>query len=489
MLKMSFKAFSKEPHLIESLMPSELFVLDLTGHPEIDWEKSRMRLLEGIQTISKHTRKFSLMLDTEIFWKLFSYDEWTAQALESGLSQVHLVLEIDVPKYTFEGIDHKSPYLHKCLYSIRHMNEKVPALKTLICLGCPPEQIHHLGPFIAEFRDMGHKEILLIPPRRRTERTVLAYRQLFEYLRLRGVETMWISFDYFHKDSKIWDMQTFNSFSGPRTVYLDVSNKCTHSCNFCGLYGPDAIEHIKNSNEKNREYTRNLMSSTLDFEKGREILENLPEITNFIQFGGVGDPMTHPHFSEFIRIVREKGIACEVLSNMDYFDEESIIELSRLGSKDPRGLHFIANVSGSNSETYLKTRPRQKERNFKNVMNTLFRLKEEREKNDGHGVYFTMMNVLNRTNYKDAEAYVRLSKEIGADHVFLKPMEIHIEYQKPLLVPENQKQDYAYHISKALKAADEIGMSMHDRESLEKVLSIHSPKESKWEETKTNEKI
>ncbi len=452
------------------LMPNELAILDLSDQKLFVVDENMLDIVEKLSGI---TRKSSLYISLSSLGKSLHEDFGVVEELvERGLRRLHLRISVDITAYTYSGVDQKCPELLELFEVVEMIRGYFPQLLIIPCLDCPPGQIHHLGPLIGFFHDANYKEVLLVPPAKRTKTAVLAYQDLFQYLRMRSVTQMWIPFDYCSLDREIWDVQTFNNFAGPHTIHFDISNKCTHSCIFCGLYCDEAIANHKKADERTAKEIRDMMRATLDPVKGREILETLPESVKSIQFGGAGDPMTHPNFVEFIQISRERGIACEVLSNMDYFTEESIKTLSDLGSNLANDLHFIANVSGASLAMYLKTRPRQTIKNYENVVRTLHRLKEERDARDGRGVFVTMMCVLNKVNYSEAVEYVSFAKDVGASRIYMKPLEVHVDQHRSLLPDENDWSDYASKMKSALEKADQLKIDVLDREAMEAIVTV-----------------
>lgn len=469
MLKLRVSELLEDSSRLDPVMANELVMLDLT---EADLPETE-QIQKAVLLARQRSRKVSLYIEFDKLRASVRHRAFAAILERGETAQIHLKISLDVSSYNYLGVGHQSPELQRIFLDVEKLYYSFFKVAFVPCLEIPPTQIHHLGPLIALFPPTMLSQIILLPPAKRTEAAVMAYRQLFEYLRLRGVNKTWISFASFLPLHSLWNIQTYNTFAGPHIIHFDISNKCTHSCNFCGLYGNEAVENVKTLPMHARERVHKMMSSTLDFHKGLEVLETLPETVQSIQFGGVGDPCTHPRFLDFLKTARERAIPCEILSNMDYFEEEDILEMTRLGDKRWNALHFIANVSGSNEEMYLKTRPRQTKKNFDHVVRTLRRFTEERQQRDGHGVYFTLMCVMNKTNYTDAENYVRFAHELGAIRVFLKPMEVHIEHQTEFLIPEDLKTDYARCVRAALDTADSLGMEMMDRDMLLKTVEMH----------------
>src|SRR5690606_31758880 len=131
------------------------------------------------------------------------------------------------------------------------------------------------------------------------------FRDVFEYVKIRGCNYLNIYFPFWKEESREWNIKTQNTFSGLEYVHLDISNRCTHSCTFCGLYGPDAIEDAKRrSGGKLTKEITDLMKMEINSEKCFKIIESLPWSMRLIQFGGYGDPLMHENAVNFMKAAR-----------------------------------------------------------------------------------------------------------------------------------------------------------------------------------------
>ncbi len=301
-----------------------------------------------------------------------------------------------------------------------------------------------------------------------TDKKASKLRDCFNYLEMRGFPETDIYFSFNNPDHFAWTLKTECHFSGPSYVHMDISNKCTHSCLFCGLYSPIIIkENRKKSGGQLNENLIKFMAAQLPYEKAIEILESLPVFTRQIQFGGAGDPLTHLHAIEFIEIARNKGISVEILTNMEYFNANHLSLLTQLGSDTGNGIRIIANISAASANTYVQIRPKQTEKQFEKVIENLSQFKLLREKNNGKGVFVTFMSVMNRLNYLEASEMVQLAWELGAERIWLKPLEIHDPSHIHLLPLKEEKSEYRHALMQAVHLADRIGIHVQQREAIE----------------------
>lgn len=289
------------------------------------------------------------------------------------------------------------------------------------------------------------------------------FKELFESLRKKGLRKK-IYFSFNNRHLEEWNIKTFNTFSGLTTAHVDLSNKCTHSCVFCGIWGPEFIEEMKaQNNGVLSEEMIGFMNRQMPRQRALDILESLPETLQKVQFGGAGDPLTHPHWHEIISRYRSRGLIIEVLSNFEYPSFEEIEALHQL-SKGKRNFSFLINVSAASAETYKAIRPRQSKAIFEKVLENIAHAHKLRVR-DGHGLSLTILNIINSQNYKEAVKMVELAHQLGVG-VWLKPLEIHSPIHTQYAITENESAHYSEIMARAAHRAEELGVEISFKEQL-----------------------
>ncbi len=331
-----------------------------------------------------------------------------------------------------------------------------------------------LAPTIAHLHEDGMKWVVLNVEGEPDKLRISAFREIFEYLRIRGCNFLNVYFPFWNPQFREWDIKTQNTFSGLYEVHIDISNRCTHSCVFCGLYGPAANEDLKKDNNGQLgSLTTDFMKMEMDTERCLWIIESLPWSVKIVQFGGAGDPMMHRDALKFIKAVRDRGFQMGILTNMEYFEEEDLLELHRLGGR-PWELHIDANVSAGTAEMYTKTRPRQTEKNFNKVIRNLKRLSEIRERDAGVGVYLTLMCVVTTVNYRSLLDVAKLAVSVGVQHLWFKPVEMHATFMAPLLPGRTEMQELARSLKEAVDYAESHGLVIKQRDYCERIFEFSS---------------
>jgi MoaA/NifB/PqqE/SkfB family radical SAM enzyme len=295
--------------------------------------------------------------------------------------------------------------------------------------------------------------------------------EAFRYLRGRKIHDIkiYFSFDDLRQDE--WNAKTRNTYSGLEEVHIDVSNRCTHSCEFCGLYSPSIQKEVKEQNGgKLPQGWLEVMKQEIETEQCLKLIRALPWTVKRVQFGGYGDPLMHPNAIDFIWEARSRGFEVEILSNMEYLNIDKIERLQRIGSKKLTDLHFIANVSGGTPASYQRTRPKQNEKSFQKVVENLKLISKLKEQNRGLGLHYTLMCIVNRLNLEFLDDMIDLALEVGGKRVWFRPMEIHTEGHRALVPSREDIQKLSPTLKRVLKKADFHGIIIQDREIIETMI-------------------
>jgi wyosine [tRNA(Phe)-imidazoG37] synthetase (radical SAM superfamily) len=356
--------------------------------------------------------------------------------------------------------------------------ELPPQMETIPCIQVRSVTPYLLGPILADFGKLAQRRIFLDPSGLSIEKDALVIKEAFDYLVIRQITALEIYFTPENPHRKRWEIATNCSFSGLELVHIDISNRCTHSCVFCGLYSESSRERFKADHQGVLpQHLVRLMASELDADKGLQLIKELPLTVEAIQFGGAGDPLLHPRILELVKAVIDRGINLEILSNMEYLDDEKIGELHRL-STHGRPIIFVMNLGAATAETYVKIRPRQSINTFNKVMKHLRKMRDLKIANQGRGIDLTPMIVFQRMNMHELEDFVRLAKDLGCQRVYLKNLEIHHEDHYALLPRENEMEIYRAYVRSAIALADELGVELVVRENLVKLSERTSQNDS-----------
>ncbi len=289
----------------------------------------------------------------------------------------------------------------------------------------------------------------------------------FRLLEIQRIYDLYIYFSPHHPLAQSLTLKTRLTFSGLQEVHIDLTNRCTHSCHFCGLYSPLAIEKFKrNGGGTIPQNIRDFMVKTIQENYVLEVLNSLPWTTRSIQFGGAGDPLLHPKAVDFITLARKKGYWVQVLSNLEYLTDEKINQLRPYANPRKReSLQIIANVSGPNADVYIKTRPKQSQETFNTVTTNISKL------NQIPGVEVIIMCVTTELNFRSLLGFIEYCKQVGSKKLWIKPLEIHDDWMKSYAISQmDSLKEYAEILKKLIHSADREGIILFQRSILESLV-------------------
>lgn len=453
--------------IVDQLKPNELFYVRVKSLINMPEEVSKLILLAT--SVSSHVivsipgEEFSLKTQTDI---LFSH----------GVKGFSLRYAHNVHKWLkHQGMGQFNAGDRDIIDSYKEYLRMVPEGKELAVEFQVGDDIRVLAPTITGLYELGSRWVLLNVEGEPTHERCVQMRDVFEYVKIRGCTRMNIYFPFWGPYYREWDIKTQNTFSGLEFVHIDISNRCTHSCVFCGLYGPDAVEDTKKrSGGELPEALKKHMKMEIDSEKCFNIIQSLPWSVKQIQFGGFGDPLMHENAVNFIAAARKRGFQVEMLSNMEYLEDSDIENLHKLGGRNKLDLHFIANISGGTAENYIKTRPKQTEKHFNKIVHNLTLFSKLRKENHNNGVNFMLMCVVNKLNCHHLLEVAELAEKIGAHRIWFKPMEIHAEIQRQIVPTKDLMSGMAKSLAQAVEYAEKKNIEVFQKDYCEQIISKYS---------------
>jgi MoaA/NifB/PqqE/SkfB family radical SAM enzyme len=444
------------------VMPSASFFVD-----SVDIQPDILQL-QFLLKLSKSTNR--------VYYHMLWSDKLTAPELWHSLPKPHtIVLNIDLDAVLFpsEAYEAKSQDHGESLENVwlpRIAKLKAQNIVPWLSIDIDQTDLKRFAVSVAKLYQHGIKTFYLRTHQAPKPEQVKILREAFASFRMKNLFDLEIYFDLTNHDRAGWEVMTACTFSGLKYVHLDLSNRCTHSCEFCGMYSNAALKlHTIQGGGSISALVKNHLQTEIKAERALEIISSLPETVTSIQFGGLGDPMIHDSAVQIIKHARLRGFQVNILSNMEYLNEKSIEQLHEVGSNEMHDFHFIANVSGVSQETYLKTRPRQKVEHFNKVTNNLKYISKLRKQSDGFGIHFIMMCVVTSQNFHELDLYVEKAAEWGASAVHFKPFELHSNANLYLQLDPKHPGLKAV-LKKALALADQYQMRVQERFVVESIL-------------------
>jgi MoaA/NifB/PqqE/SkfB family radical SAM enzyme len=188
--------------------------------------------------------------------------------------------------------------------------------------------------------------------------------------------------------------------SRPLEMQLEVTTKCNLWCTMCATT-----------------YDRSRTERGLTGHMSLEALENLKGILPFVvrcyMFGN-GEPLLHPHFLDFVRVISDYGVVIQFNTNGTLLDEKM-----RDGLVSSRVDTITFSIDGATKETYESIRVGAKFATVIGNIKALSQLKKEKGQNSPHlGIAMVAM----RQNIEEFPAMVSLAADLGVENVHLEPL-------------------------------------------------------------------
>lgn len=231
--------------------------------------------------------------------------------------------------------------------------------------------------------------------------------------------------------------------SGPIEVSVDLTRKCTLNCLMCWWWSP-LVKKRPSLKWANQE---------MDYELFKELIQDLKKIgVKRIILGGQGEPFLYSKLLETIEITKKAGIEVALITSGFFLNEKKIRAIFdlRIDSID-------ISLQAATAETYLKIHPGQKEESFKRIKNQLILLSKLKETFNRTVPKVRIIHVICNLNYQETVKVVEFAREVGADSIGFKRIDV-IPETKGLLLSEEQLKETRDLLNKAEKKAMELGI-------------------------------
>lgn len=188
----------------------------------------------------------------------------------------------------------------------------------------------------------------------------------------------------------------------PVQMDLDISMACASHCTFCF-----------SANYRSTRKSQLMMERVLLLDILRTWAASGVKV---VRFDGGGDPLTHPHLLEAIRLANDLGIQTAVLTSGDLLNEgqhETFVSC--------RTYVRVSLNAGSDATRLLLHQPVHKKYSLSRVLGQIRQLADLRQAVYGHEAKRQMLlgatSMMHPQNYADAFSITQNAKEAGFDHL------------------------------------------------------------------------
>ncbi len=187
----------------------------------------------------------------------------------------------------------------------------------------------------------------------------------------------------------------------PKELLIGLTNLCTTSCLFC--YRRDL--HLK--------------PRYFPIEKFKSLLDELGSGLECLEFSGIGEPLMHPQFKEFVVYTRHKygpsKLKLQLASNGSLLTDDLIDFLieQRFGS-------VWISLNAATAETYSHVMPGL---NFEVLIQRICRLRYKRDEASLKQPSIMLTFVVTRANSNEVEDFLDLGIRIGAEKIAIRSVD------------------------------------------------------------------
>jgi len=198
-----------------------------------------------------------------------------------------------------------------------------------------------------------------------------------------------------HFGSKLKDMLE-GILSAPIHIRLKPTNKCNHKCYYCCYRNENLyLSELFNVNKE------------IPWRKMKEIVDDLKQMgVRAVTLSGGGEPLCYSYIAETIDSLLNAGIKVAILTNGSLLKGEVAKVLGR-------GATWIRiSMDAADSKMYARIRDISL-KEFNIVCDNIYNFAKMKNKSSQLGINF----IVTKENYKDVYRFLKLTKELGVDHV------------------------------------------------------------------------
>lgn len=216
------------------------------------------------------------------------------------------------------------------------------------------------------------------------------------------------------------------TFTGPLSVQIDLTNQCNNNCIGCWCNSPLLGDKAMDLETKKKE---------LPFELVKKLIDELDEMCiRELYLTGGGEPFMHLKVMEIIEYIKSKGIGCDMSTNFTLISKERAEKLVDLGVD-----HMNVSMWAGTPEGYIKTHPNKTDKDFYKMRDTLIYIANLKNKEGKKRPIINIYNVISNLNYDEIKEMINFAFLVKADSVEFTMMDPVEGKTEILLLNEEQR--------------------------------------------------
>ena len=149
----------------------------------------------------------------------------------------------------------------------------------------------------------------------------------------------------------------------------------------------------------------------------QKILDKLAPDLIYLTLYFQGEPLLNPHFSEMVKMARDRNTFVATSTNGHFLDDENVEKIIKSGLN-----HLIISLDGLDQQTYEKYRVNG---NFQTVMDGIRRLVTARKAAKSNSPFIELQFLVMRHNEHQVNQLNGFAKRLGVDKLSLKTAQVY----------------------------------------------------------------
>ena len=202
-----------------------------------------------------------------------------------------------------------------------------------------------------------------------------------------------------------------HAYAGPFFVTVDLTRRCNLRCLGCRFHSEEIGKPFPGD------------TGIVDFpvEWAEKLFTDITRLgTRTLLLVADGEPLMCPHFFEIIHLAKRHGLHTTVTTNGTLMDDARVQQLIDSGLD---AIHV--SLWSSSPESYAQHYPGADPANFHRVTTGLEALSFMKAEKGAQAPHVTLLNPIDRFNYRDVGKMAALAKETGCDAISFTPFRTH----------------------------------------------------------------
>jgi MoaA/NifB/PqqE/SkfB family radical SAM enzyme len=185
---------------------------------------------------------------------------------------------------------------------------------------------------------------------------------------------------------------------------MDITGECGMNCLMCRYHSP----LLKKNADKE--------SCHMPLDRFGELIIELAELkTRTVMLTGEGEPLLHPDIMKMIKIVRQRGMDVELMTNAYHLTGDKADAFAAAGVKK-----ILVSLHAADAETFCAIRPECGGEGFRRIMENLRYFASLRVRKPA----LFIINVISALNWRSVSEMAALAEDLEADKILFKPLTV-----------------------------------------------------------------